>query len=123
MSLPGGKCSAAQILLEVMATESKAHICPECGKKISIMAYLTLPGDYTVECPHCKTRLEPAMNNLNRYIPLVIFILIIITGINRRAGITKLLVYVGIMTAIVFIVFLLAGYWFIRLRKVEDEAE
>ena len=63
------------------------------------------------------------MNSLNRYVPLAIFILIIVTGINRRAGITKLLVYIGIMTAITFVVFLFAGYWFVRLRKIEEEEE
>jgi len=104
-------------------TKLKPHVCPECGEKISIKEYLTLPGDYRVECPHCKARLQPAMNDSHRFLPLAVFILIIITGINQRAGITKLLIYVGVMTLLAFLFFWIAGYLFIRLKKCEEESE
>lgn len=104
-------------------TRPKAHVCPECGEKIGIMSYLTLPGDYKVVCPNCNAHLQPAMNELHRFLPLAVFILIIITGINQRAGITKLLIYVGVMTLLAFLVFLLGGYCFVRLKKTEEESE
>jgi hypothetical protein len=104
-------------------TKTKPHICPECGGKIGIKEYLTLPGDYRVECPNCKTRLQPELNELHRFMPLTVFILIIITGINRRGGITKLLIYIGVMTFLAFLIFMTAGYLFIRLRKIEEESE
>jgi len=100
--------------------KQKAHVCPECGEKINFLAYLTLPGEYRVECPNCKTQLQPDMDDINRFVPLVVFILIIVTGINKRSGITKFLTYVGIMTLIAFLVFLISGYFFVGLRKVEE---
>jgi hypothetical protein len=103
--------------------KSKAHICPECGETISFKAYLTLPGEYRIECPNCKAHLQPEMNELNRYIPLAVLILIILTGINQRAGMTKFLIYIGVMTLIAFLVLLIGGYYFVRLRKVNEESE
>lgn len=87
------------------------------------MAYLTLPGEYRIECPHCKAHLQPEMNEFNRYIPLTALILIIITGINQKSGMTKFLIYIGVMTLIAFLVLLIGGYYFVRLRKVNEEGE
>jgi len=101
--------------------ESKVHICPECGEKINISAYMTLPGEYRIECPHCKTQLQPELHDFNRAVPLIIFILIIFMGINQRAGMTAFLIYVGVLTLLAYLVLLIGAYYFVKLKKIENQ--
>lgn len=101
---------------------SKAHTCPECGEELPLKTYLTLPGDYSIECPHCKTQLKPVLNDFHKIVPWILFSLILITAMKQRSGLTGFLVLVGVLTLVTYLVLLAGAYYFLRFRK-RDESE
>lgn len=98
-----------------------AHKCPECGSRLPFRKFFNLPGDYGIECPECKTKLQPELNDFHRIVPWIAGIIVIIVAMNRKSGLTDFLVLIGILTLVTYFILMAAAYWFLRFRKSEEE--
>lgn len=103
--------------------KSKAHTCPECGENLPLDTFLTLPGEFRIKCPHCKSTLQPTLNDFHKADPLILFIIIIFSGINQRSGFTTFVIYIGVLTLLTYIILVAGAYFFLRFKKVEEKEE